>query len=81
MRHSFLLTRQTFAGTRTIIDNLDTGVSVVAVTAKYQGVMNCFSSILQSEGVFGFYKVRFRVLQPILLFIDYREWERWRFSI
>ena len=34
-------------GTRSIIDNLDTGTSVVPILTRYEGVADCFSTILQ----------------------------------
>ena len=33
-------------GTRSIIDNLDTGTSVVPILTRYEGVADCFSSLV-----------------------------------
>ena len=43
-------------GTRTIIDNLDTGYSVVPILTSYEGVMDCYRQTVTSEGVCGLYK-------------------------
>ncbi|KAL7305454.1 hypothetical protein TKK_0002195 [Trichogramma kaykai] len=43
-------------GTRTIVDNLDTGCSVIALGTAYSGAVDCYKSILSTEGPFGFYK-------------------------
>ncbi|XP_044764948.1 solute carrier family 25 member 46-like [Coccinella septempunctata] len=43
-------------GTRTIIDNLDNGSSVLAVLTNYTGAADCYEQCLASEGVFGLYK-------------------------
>ncbi|KAG0423604.1 hypothetical protein HPB47_000643 [Ixodes persulcatus] len=43
-------------GTRTIVDNLDTGSSVTAVISQYRGPVDCFQSIVAEEGAAGLYK-------------------------
>lgn len=43
-------------GTRTIVDDLDTGSGVVPLCTNYDGVMDCFHSIWRDEGLGGFYK-------------------------
>ena len=43
-------------GTRTIIDDMDTGSGVVPLCTNYDGVMDCFRSIWRQEGLGGFYK-------------------------
>ncbi|XP_076261773.1 mitochondrial outer membrane protein SLC25A46-like [Rhynchophorus ferrugineus] len=43
-------------GTRTIIDNLDSGRSVLAILTNYSGVMDCYNSCLSQEGTSGLYK-------------------------
>lgn len=48
-------------GTRTLIDNLDNGVSAVSITAKYNGIYHCFRSITKHEGWWALYGVRFRI--------------------
>lgn len=43
-------------GTRTIIDDLDTGTGVVPLCTNYDGMLDCFRSIWRDEGLGGFYK-------------------------
>lgn len=43
-------------GTRTIIDNLDTGVDVIPISTNYEGFFDCFRSILMEEGISGLYR-------------------------
>lgn len=43
-------------GTRTIIDNLDNGSSVIAILTSYRGVMDCYDSCISQEGTAGLYK-------------------------
>lgn len=43
-------------GTRTIIDNLDTGRSVTPLLTGYSGATDCYSTILSTEGLLGLYK-------------------------
>lgn len=43
-------------GTRTIIDNLDSGAQVVPILTNYQGFVDCYRQTLTSEGFTGFYK-------------------------
>lgn len=43
-------------GTRTIIDDLDTGTGVVPLCTNYDGMLDCFRSIWRDEGFGGFYK-------------------------
>jgi len=43
-------------GTRSIIDNLDTGREVVPILTRYEGVSDCFSTILHDEGISGLFK-------------------------
>ncbi|CAG5130979.1 unnamed protein product, partial [Candidula unifasciata] len=43
-------------GTRTIIDNTDTGIGVVPVNTQYEGFVNCFRSIIVEEGLPGLYR-------------------------
>ncbi|XP_076179350.1 mitochondrial outer membrane protein SLC25A46 [Ptiloglossa arizonensis] len=43
-------------GTRTIIDNLDTGRSVTPLLTGYSGTWDCYHTIIFTEGPFGFYK-------------------------
>ena len=43
-------------GTRSIVDNLDTGCSVLPVSTRYEGALDCFFTVLEDEGVAGLYK-------------------------
>ncbi|XP_045450431.1 solute carrier family 25 member 46 [Melitaea cinxia] len=43
-------------GTRTIIDNLDTGTSVTPILTGYQGFMDCYNTTIAKEGFGGLYK-------------------------
>ncbi|KAK2720405.1 hypothetical protein QYM36_004327, partial [Artemia franciscana] len=43
-------------GTRTIIDNLDDGISVVPIVTRYEGFWDCWRSIIAEEGRLGLYK-------------------------
>ncbi|KAJ1374121.1 hypothetical protein KIN20_036728 [Parelaphostrongylus tenuis] len=50
-----IMHRMYIQGTRTLIDNLDTGLSAIAITAKYGGFADCFRSVLQNEGFWALY--------------------------
>lgn len=43
-------------GTRTIIDNLDTGRSVTPLLTSYCGAYDCYKTIISNEGALGLYK-------------------------
>ncbi|GFT17976.1 solute carrier family 25 member 46 [Trichonephila clavipes] len=43
-------------GTRTIIDDLDSGTSVLPVISTYEGIVDCFHTIVAEEGASGLYK-------------------------
>lgn len=51
-----ILHRLYLQGTRTIVDNLDSGISVLPVISKYEGVVDCFQTIVAEEGAAGLYK-------------------------
>lgn len=51
-----VLHRLCLQGTRTIIDNTDTGLGVMPIITRYEGMYDCFCSILREEGILGFYK-------------------------
>lgn len=51
-----ILHRLQLQGTRTIIDNLDTGYSVIPILTSYEGVLDCYKQTYVSEGVSGLYK-------------------------
>ena len=43
-------------GTRTIIDNTDTGLEVLPIITRYDGVFDCYATIVSEEGFSGLYK-------------------------
>ncbi|KAL5004222.1 hypothetical protein ScPMuIL_017678 [Solemya velum] len=51
-----VLHRLYLQGTRTIIDNTDTGLGVIPINTNYEGVLDCFKSIIMEEGLGGLYK-------------------------
>merc|ERR1712018_622798 len=51
-----VLHRLHLQGTRTIIDNLDTGKEVVPIITRYEGFVDCFYSIITEEGFSGLFK-------------------------
>lgn len=51
-----ILHRLQLQGTRTIIDNLDSGFSVVPILTSYEGAVDCYRTTVAVEGVSGLYK-------------------------
>lgn len=51
-----ILHRIQLQGTRTIIDNLDSGYSVVPILTNYEGAVDCYRTTIATEGVSGLYK-------------------------
>ncbi|KAJ9598718.1 hypothetical protein L9F63_010604 [Diploptera punctata] len=51
-----ILHRLHLQGTRTIIDNLDSGYEVIPILTSYEGAVDCYDTTLQQEGVSGLYK-------------------------
>jgi solute carrier family 25, member 46 len=51
-----ILNRLIVQGTRTIIDNTDTGFGVIPVNTRYDSFLDCAHMISETEGLFGFYK-------------------------
>ena len=51
-----VLHRLCLQGTRTIIDNTDTGIGVMPIITRYEGMYDCFCGILREEGIMGLYK-------------------------
>jgi len=43
-------------GTRTLVDDLNTGTGVISITTRYEGFVDCFRSIIREEGFGGLYK-------------------------
>lgn len=43
-------------GTRTIVDNLDNGRSVLPILTNFTGAIDCYENCLASEGTLGLYK-------------------------
>lgn len=51
-----ILHRIQLQGTRTIIDNLDSGYSVVPILTSYEGALDCYRTTVATEGICGLYK-------------------------
>lgn len=51
-----VLHRLLLQGTRSIIDNTDTGLDVLPINTKYEGFIDCANCIARQEGITGFYK-------------------------
>lgn len=51
-----ILHRIQLQGTRTIIDNLDSGYSVVPILTSYEGAADCYRTTIATEGLSGLYK-------------------------
>lgn len=51
--------RMYIQGTRTLIDNMDTGLSAVSMTVKYSGYFDCVRQVLETEGFWALYAVHF----------------------
>ncbi|KAK6643962.1 hypothetical protein RUM43_000227 [Polyplax serrata] len=51
-----ILYRLYLQGTRTIVDNLDSGVGVIPILTNYEGIVDCYESTISQEGVLGLYK-------------------------
>ncbi|XP_037069270.1 solute carrier family 25 member 46-like, partial [Pollicipes pollicipes] len=51
-----VLYRLQLQGTRSIIDNLDTGCAVLPVSTRYEGALDCFRTVVRDEGVTGLYR-------------------------
>lgn len=52
----YFLFRLYLQGTRTIVDNLDSGVGVIPILTNYEGIVDCYESTISQEGVLGLYK-------------------------
>ncbi|VDK86160.1 unnamed protein product [Litomosoides sigmodontis] len=42
-------------GTRTLIDNLDSGITAISITAKYSGFFDCFRTVINRESIWSLY--------------------------
>lgn len=51
-----VLHRIQLQGTRTIIDNLDTGYTVIPILTNYEGFIDCYRTTITQEGITGLYK-------------------------
>jgi len=51
-----VLHRLHLQGTRSIIDNLDTGREVIPILTRYEGVFDCFTTVVREEGFRGLFK-------------------------
>ena len=52
----FFLLRLHIQGTRTIIDNLDTGSSVIPILTRYDGFFDCWATVIREETHWGLFK-------------------------
>ncbi|KAK0424548.1 hypothetical protein QR680_008719 [Steinernema hermaphroditum] len=52
---STILHRLYIQGTRTLIDNLDTGTSAISLTVKYSGILDCLKNVVNKEGFWALY--------------------------
>lgn len=43
-------------GTRTIVDNLDNGYSVLPILTNYEGALDCYDKTISTEGKTGLYR-------------------------
>lgn len=62
-----IMHRLQLQGTRTIIDNLDSGYSVVPILTSYEGATDCYRTTIATEGVSGLYKGKI-IIQKICAF-------------
>lgn len=67
-------------GTRTLIDNLDNGVSAISITAKYAGFYDCLRSIVQREGFCALYSGIGALTLQYLLHFSFLRFVRWLFE-
>ena len=51
-----VLHRLLLQGTRTIIDNTDNGLGVVPIITRYEGMIDCYRSVIIEEGLPALYK-------------------------
>ena len=51
-----VLHRLHLQGSRTIIDNLDSGIEVVPVITRFEGFLDCCETVRAEEGLGGFYR-------------------------
>jgi solute carrier family 25 protein 46 len=51
-----VLHRIQLQGTRTIIDNLDSGCTVIPILTSYEGAVDCYVTTVTQEGFSGLYK-------------------------
>lgn len=58
------------SGTRTLIDNLDNGITAISITAKYTGFFDCFRTVINRESIWSLYAVCLvlNTLIPLVLF-------------
>lgn len=43
-------------GTRTLIENMDSGIEITEIRTQYEGIVDCFKTILLEEGLQGLYQ-------------------------
>jgi solute carrier family 25 protein 46 len=62
-----IINRLIVQGTRTIIDNTDTGCGVLPINTRYEGFTDCARTIIENESVFGLYKGLGAVIAELIL--------------
>uniref|UniRef100_F1KYZ9 Solute carrier family 25 member 46 n=1 Tax=Ascaris suum TaxID=6253 RepID=F1KYZ9_ASCSU len=75
-----ILHRLYIQGTRTLIDNLDNGVSAISITAKYSGFFDCSRSIVNREGFWALYSGVGALAIQYLLHFSFLRLVRWMFD-
>lgn len=65
-----VINRLIVQGTRTIIDNTDSGIGVIPINTRYDGFFDCVQTISETEGTLGFYKgIGALAMEGILCFV------------
>jgi hypothetical protein len=59
-----------FKGTRTLVDNLDSGAEALVPTGRYTGVYDCFSSIIRKEGILTLFRFFFIYLNKNFYLVE-----------
>lgn len=67
-------------GTRTLIDNLDNGVSAISITAKYAGFYDCLRSTVKREGLCALYSGLGALALQYVLHFSFLRLVRWLFE-
>ncbi|VDM40179.1 unnamed protein product [Toxocara canis] len=75
-----VLHRLYIQGTRTLIDNLDNGMSAISITAKYSGFFDCTRSIINREGFWALYGGMGALAIQYMLHFSFLRLLRWLFD-